>query len=61
MREKRSGSKGISHRGFLKGAGVVAGNWLGLGCGWFGSEMSFTAFSGYGAGKNAAEYSLKKA
>jgi fumarate reductase flavoprotein subunit len=45
----------------LYAAGVVAGNWLGLGYGWFGSEMSFTAFSGYSAGKNAADYSLKKA
>lgn len=44
----------------LYAAGVVAGNWLGLGYGWFGSEMSFTAFSGYNAGKNATEYSLKK-
>jgi fumarate reductase flavoprotein subunit len=45
----------------LYAAGVVAGNWLGLGYGWFGSEMSFTAFSGYSAGKNATEYAIKKA
>lgn len=43
----------------LYAAGVVAGNWLGLGYGWFGSEMSFTAFSGYHAGKYATEYALK--
>jgi fumarate reductase flavoprotein subunit len=43
----------------LYAAGVVAGNWLGLGYGWFGSEMSFTSFSGYYAGKNAAEFALK--
>jgi fumarate reductase flavoprotein subunit len=45
----------------LYAGGVVAGNWLGLGYGWFGSEMSFTAFSGYYAGKHAAEYALKMA
>jgi flavocytochrome c len=44
----------------LYAAGVVAGNWLGLGYGWFGSEMSFTTFSGYYAGKKATEFALKK-
>jgi fumarate reductase flavoprotein subunit len=43
----------------LYAAGVVVGNWTGLGYGWFGSEMSFTAFSGNTAGKNAAAYALK--
>jgi fumarate reductase flavoprotein subunit len=42
----------------LYAAGVVVGNWLGLGYGWFGSEMSFTAFSGHNAGKNAAAFAL---
>jgi hypothetical protein len=28
---------------------------------WFGSEISFTAFSGYNSGKNATELALKKA
>jgi fumarate reductase flavoprotein subunit len=45
----------------LYAAGVVVGNWLGLGYGWFGSEMSFTAFSGYNAGKNAAAFAHNKA
>ena len=44
----------------LYAAGVVVGNWLGLGYGWFGSEMSFTTFSGYTAGKNATAYALMK-
>ncbi len=45
----------------LYAAGVVVGNWAGLGYGWFGSEMSFTAFSGHTAGTHAAAYALKKA
>jgi len=45
----------------LYAAGVVVGNWTGLGYGWFGSEMSFTAFSGHTAGTNAAAYALSKA
>jgi fumarate reductase flavoprotein subunit len=43
----------------LYAAGVVVGNWLGIGYGFFGSEFSFTSYSGYAAGKNAAKYILK--
>jgi fumarate reductase flavoprotein subunit len=44
----------------LYAAGVVVGNWCGLGYGFMGSEMSFTTYSGYAAGKNAAEFVLNK-
>jgi fumarate reductase flavoprotein subunit len=40
----------------LYAAGVVVGNWLGLGYSYMGSEMSFTTYSGWAVGKNAAEY-----
>jgi succinate dehydrogenase/fumarate reductase flavoprotein subunit len=39
----------------LYAAGVVTGGWLAHNYGFFGSEMSFTTFSGYTAGKIAAE------
>ncbi|OGO19647.1 MAG: hypothetical protein A2144_13320 [Chloroflexi bacterium RBG_16_50_9] len=45
----------------LYAAGVVIGNWLGLGYSFMGSNMSFTTYSGYAAGKNAAEFVSKKA
>jgi fumarate reductase flavoprotein subunit len=45
----------------LYAAGVVVGNWASIGYSPFGSEMSFTTFSGYAAGKNAAKYVLRKA
>ena len=44
----------------LYAAGVVVGNWLGIGYGFYGSEMSFTTYSGYAVGKNAADFVLKK-
>jgi fumarate reductase flavoprotein subunit len=43
----------------LYAAGVVVGNWLGIGYGYFGSEFSFTSYSGYTAGKNAAKFILE--
>lgn len=44
----------------LYAAGVAVGNWLGIGYGPFGSCFSFTTYSGYAAGKNAAKYVLSK-
>jgi succinate dehydrogenase/fumarate reductase flavoprotein subunit len=40
----------------LFAAGVVIGNWLGVGYSFMGSNMSFTTYSGYAVGKIAAEY-----
>ena len=45
----------------LYAAGVAVGNWLGIGYGPFGSCFSFTTYSGYAAGKNAAKFVLNKA
>jgi succinate dehydrogenase/fumarate reductase flavoprotein subunit len=45
----------------LYAAGVAVGNWLGLGYSFQGSEMSFVTYSGYAAGKNAAEFVLQQA
>jgi predicted oxidoreductase len=39
----------------LYAAGVVAGGWCGYGYGFWGSEMSFTIYSGYAAGKYATD------
>jgi len=44
----------------LYAAGVCVGNWLGIGYAWGGSEFSFTQYSGYTAGKNAANLVLNK-
>jgi len=40
----------------LFAAGVVAGGWCAIGSGFAGAEMSFTTYSGYAAGENAAEF-----
>jgi fumarate reductase flavoprotein subunit len=45
----------------LFAAGVVVGNWLGVGYSFMGSNMSFTTYSGWAVGKNAAEFVLNKA
>ena len=42
----------------LYAAGVAVGNWLSIGYGPFGSCFSFTTFSGYAAGSNAAKFVL---
>jgi succinate dehydrogenase/fumarate reductase flavoprotein subunit len=39
----------------LYAAGVVTGGWLNQGYGFWGTEMSFTIYSGYTAGKAAAD------
>lgn len=44
----------------LYAAGVCVGNWLGVGYAFYGSEFSFTQYSGYAAGKNAAKYVISK-
>jgi fumarate reductase flavoprotein subunit len=38
----------------LYAAGIMVGGWLGRNYGYFGSSMSFTTYSGYAAGENAA-------
>jgi succinate dehydrogenase/fumarate reductase flavoprotein subunit len=43
----------------LFAAGVSVGNWLGVGYSYMGSCLSFATYSGYAAGKNAAEFVLK--
>jgi fumarate reductase flavoprotein subunit len=45
----------------LYAAGVAVGNWLSIGYGPFGSCFSFTTYSGYTAGGNAARFVLSKA
>jgi fumarate reductase flavoprotein subunit len=45
----------------LYAGGIVVGNWLGIGYGFFGSEFSFTTYSAFAAGKNAAKFVLNKA
>jgi fumarate reductase flavoprotein subunit len=40
----------------LFAAGVATSGWLGIGYGYYGSEMSFTTYSGYAAGENAAKF-----
>jgi len=40
---------------------VAVGNWLSIGYGPFGSCFSFTTYSGYAAGKNAAKFVLGEA
>jgi len=45
----------------LYAAGVAVGNWLSIGYDPFGSCFSFTTYSGYAAGKNAAKFVLNKA
>lgn len=42
----------------LYAAGIAVGNWLSIGYGPFGSCFSFTTYSGYAAGKNAAKFVL---
>jgi fumarate reductase flavoprotein subunit len=43
----------------LYAAGIIVGGWLGRNYGYFGSEMSFTTYSGYTAGENAARRILE--
>jgi fumarate reductase flavoprotein subunit len=40
----------------LYAAGVVVGNWCGTGYSYWGAQMSFVTYSGYAAGKIAAEF-----
>ncbi len=44
----------------LYATGVGVGNWLSVGYGPFGSCFSFVTYSGYAAGKNAADFVLSK-
>jgi predicted oxidoreductase len=46
--------------GGLYASGVATSGWLGHGYGYWGSEFSFSMFSGFAAGKLAAEYSKSR-